>query len=53
MKQHKYYNTIWDERDREFYWDGIKNGMIIGMISAIALVVGGIRLVEKVKELNK
>lgn len=50
MKHHKYYNTIWSERDQEFWWDGVKGGFIAAMIFTSVLWVDGIMLVSIIKE---
>lgn len=50
MKHHKYYNTIWTERDQEFWWDGIKSGTIAGSIIAVVLGVWGVMIYHKIKK---
>lgn len=50
MKHHKYYNTIWSERDQEFWWDGVKGGFITAMIFTSVLWCDGIMLVSIIKE---
>lgn len=49
MKHHKYFNTIWTDRDQEFYWDGLKTGAIISAIMVPCIVVNGITFVKYVK----
>ncbi len=50
MKHHKYFNTLWSERDQEFWWDGIKSGFTISMMLTSILWVDGIMLVNYIKE---
>ena len=38
FKPNPYFNTIWSNRDKEFYWTGCKDGMVIGAIGAISLI---------------
>ena len=49
MKHHKYYNTIWSERDQEFYWDGLKDGSIIGSVLTCVAILGIYEIVYCVK----
>lgn len=32
MKGNPYWNTIWTDRDGEFYWSGVKIGALISAI---------------------
>lgn len=50
MKNHEYFNTIWSNRDVEFYWDGMKTGAIVGAILVSSLWVSGLLLIDKIKE---
>lgn len=50
MKHHKYFNTIWSERDQEFWWSGMKGGFIIATILTSALWIDGITFVRWIKE---
>lgn len=50
MKHHKYYNTIWSERDQEFYWDGLKNGTVIGAIGIATVIAYGAIIVSEIRE---
>lgn len=53
MKHHKYYNTIWTERDQEFYWDGVKFGFAIGSIlamGAVACIYDAIQFIKSLKD---
>ena len=38
FKPNPYFNTMWTNRDAEFYWSGCKNGMVIGAIGAVILI---------------
>lgn len=38
FKPNPYFNTIWTNRDEEFYWTGCKHGMVIGAIGAVILI---------------
>lgn len=49
MKHHKYFNTIWTERDQEFYWDGLKTGLIISAVIIPCIIVDGALFVNYVK----
>lgn len=56
FKPNPYYNTMWTNRDQEFYWTGCKNGMVIGAIGA-TILIGWVTLVipewiEKIKQEN-
>ena len=53
MKHHKYYNTVWSERDQEFWWDGTKLGFAVAAFVSSALWINGIALVNHFKELHK
>jgi len=53
MKHHKYFNTIWTDRDQEFYWDGLKTGMVISAILIPCIIVDGITFVKFIKNIIK
>lgn len=50
MKHHEYFNTVWTKRDREFYWDGLKTGVLISAILVPCLIVDGIVFVRHIKK---
>ncbi len=35
MSKNPYWNTMWSNRDQEFYWSGVKGGVLVS-----ALVMG-------------
>ena len=53
MKHHKYYNTIWAQRDKAFYWDGVKDGLIIAAIATSVAWCYGLMLMNKIKEFKQ
>lgn len=53
MKHHKYFNTIWTDRDQEFYWDGLKTGTVISAILIPCIIVDGITFVKFIKNIIK
>lgn len=53
MKHHQYYNTIWSDRDAEFWWDGVKDGLIIATILTSILWIDGMMFINYIKEQKK
>ena len=52
MKGNIYWNTIWSERDGEFYWSGLKHGFLCAAILIPCTYVTIRVLVNEFKELN-
>ena len=50
MKRHPYINTIWSDRDQEFWWDGMKIGAITSMVMTSILWGYGIMFVDMIKK---
>lgn len=53
MKSNKYWNTIWSDRDQEFYWSGTKFGFVTAAILTSALWVNSIAIMNAIKNHKK
>ena len=52
MKRNPYWNTMWSDRDQEFYWSGEKFGMIFSAIMIPCAYVLTKEAVNKIKNLR-
>ena len=48
-----YWNTMWSERDSEFYWSGIKHGFVAGLIEAAIAIGFTWMIVTDIKKIKK
>lgn len=53
MSKNPYWNTIWSHRDQEFYWSGIKDGILIGAIVVPCMCMTVYTLINEFKEIIK
>lgn len=56
MKHCEYFNTIWSHRDQEFFWEGIKFGIPVGIAisaAAVCVVDDVCRLIKFAKTFHK
>ena len=53
FNKNKYWNTVWNDRDQEFYWSGVKHGALIATIMTSCLIAIGSELIETIKEHRK
>ena len=50
MAFNPYWNTMWNERDEEFYWSGVKHGAVISAIATAIIIFVPRELVREFKE---
>ena len=51
LKGNPYFNTIWSNRDQEFYWSGVKHGALIAGIIVPSAIVCIYEIIQEFKEL--
>lgn len=53
MSKNPYWNTLWSNRDQEFYWSGNKFGFVLGIgtgLVAMCYVNMAIKFYKELKE---
>lgn len=56
MNKNPYWNTLWSDRDQEFYWSGTKFGFALGVgagVLAMCYVGMAIKFYKESKEENE
>ena len=51
MARNPYWNTMWSDRDAEFYWSGVKFGAVYSAIMVPCVFIVARRLVKEFKEI--
>lgn len=49
MKKNPFWDTIWTERDQEFYWSGCRFGVAFGVALASCAFAGALILIDEFK----
>lgn len=53
LSKNPYWNTIWSNRDQEFYWSGVKGGALISGIMVLSIVAIIQDAIREFKESSK
>lgn len=52
-KKNKYWNTVWSDRDEEFYWSGVKFGTLYSAIMVSCIWGIGLHVINSIKSGRK
>lgn len=53
MAANPYWNTMWSNRDQEFYWSGVKHGAIFSAIMVTCVFVVVREAVNDIKQMRE
>ena len=53
MKHHEYFNTMWSHRDTEFWWDGVKTGVLGASIMTAVICIDIVLIINDIKNSKK